>query len=173
MKQKLIMRSIFAIIVLAQLIGCQSLLASSSKHDRDARIADAENRLEAMLEHLPIPPGSILVKRIDLSTGGQMPDCEGYEILALYGTNEMSFAEMLDFYSTKMEALGWHPRLADAKGRSFDMGEEFYVGVSDQYLVSGVGVTAVNEAKSRFRTPYLLELITSLTLPVLPECKGG
>jgi hypothetical protein len=116
-----------------------------------------------------------LIKQVIVPGGGQMPQCDGREAQALFGTDELSYKEVMDFYTSTMQDAGWHPHLEAVtdRGRSFDLGDEFSLAVSDLYNVSSIGKDVVLEAKGRFQTIYLLELSTPIELPVPPQCKGG
>ena len=161
---------VMTLLVIPLLTMCRS---ATPALDYQMRASNAEARLESLMKQLPAPPGAVLVKRVNNSTGGNMPECAGRQIEALFGTNDLSYREVLDFYTTSLQASGWHLLSADDKGRSFDMGDEFNADVSDLYNVSFVGRDAVQEGKSKFRTIYLLGLYTYIVLPVPSQCKGG
>ncbi len=140
----------------------------------EIRAANAEQRLEAAVQQLPAPPGAVVVHRVITTTGGTMPECEGREAHALLGTNEVSFGEVLDFYTSTLPSAGWDldPKYAtNARGRGFAKRPEFILEVSDAYNSSMVGPDAVREGKARFRTIYLLYLATPLQQPVPSQCE--
>ena len=111
------------------------------------------------------------MERVNASTGGQMPECAGRQTQVFFGTNDLSFEEVLAFYATTLQAQGWQLRSAGDHGRSFSMGDEFTADVSDLYDVSYIGQDTVQEGKDKFRTVYLLGLYTSVLVPAPPQCK--
>ncbi len=126
---------------------------------------------DSIMNHLPAVPGATLVKSVETSGGGQIAECMSVGVEELYGTNELSFAEILDFYTRSLEATGWHLRSSSAEGQTFET-NEFVLDVSNLYDVSLVGRDAVAEGKSRFKTIYLLYLSTPIVLPVPKKCTG-
>jgi hypothetical protein len=152
------------------LTGCQAITDSLISR---LTLTDTKTRLERMSVQVPVPPGAVSVKRVVLPSGGQMTECEGLELQELLGTNNMSFAEVLDFYSSSLQAAGWTLTLARERDRSFQKDDEFSLAISDQYNVAAIGIAAIGEAKSRYRTIYLLELLTPDEVPLPAQCKGG
>jgi hypothetical protein len=150
------------------LVACGTLLPSSYQD----RSLNAENRLADMMQQLPTPSGATLVEQVTTATSGQMPECEGREIYALFGTNELSLQEVLDFYTSAMQDAQWHLNRATNNDRNFSKGDEFLLDISD-IEISKIGRDAVNKAKSKFSTIYLLYLFTPLETPFPSQCKGG
>ncbi len=131
----------------------------------------AKNRVDAILQRLPVVPGSSLIKSVENPFQGTMAECASISFHRLYGTNDLSFREVLEFYTTSLQSTGWHLNLALDNARSFDMGEGIGLAVSDQYVFSAVGQTAIHEGRAKFRTLYLLEVGTSIIFPPLERCR--
>jgi hypothetical protein len=139
----------------------------------EVRASSAERRLDLAMQRLPIPPGTLLVEHVMATTGGTMPECEGRVIHALFGTDELSYREVLDFYTSTIPGEEWQadPRYSDDQDyRRFTIDNQYNLGISDAYNVSKVGPDAVREGKSRFRTIYLLSFSTPLEQPVADYC---
>lgn len=154
------------------LSGC-STLRYMEESSYEKRVPDAERRLESMMQQIPVPPGAILVERTTYTEVPAMAECTGVGIHALFGTNEQSLGEVFDFYTSELQKAGWHLTLAVEKGRSFKMGDEFNLGVSNQYNVSHIRPETIRGAEGNFQTIYLFELNTSVLLPVPSRCEGG
>lgn len=163
----LAMSLLFSVLLLP---ACRSV---TSILDYGMLSSKAEERLESMVKRLLTPPGAVLVKRVNASMGGQIPECQGNMIQAFYGTDDLSFQQVMSFYATSLQAQGWHLDAADNHGQTFSIGDEFTADVSDLVDVSFIGRDVIQEGKREYRTVYLLGLYTSILVPAPPQCKGG
>ncbi len=163
MKYKNAISIISSLSVMILLTGCGIQMPDNAK---------AQDRLQSMLQHLPIPPGAVLVGRANTSLSGQMAGCQGNIVESFYGTNDMSFQQVMDLYATSLKAQGWTLHSEYSFGLTFMLGE-FSADVSDRVDVSSIGLDLVQKGKSTYRTVYLLNLYTSDLVPVPSQCKGG
>lgn len=170
MRWKYALIPLLALVAILSWSGCQAVIFSIRY---PSLVADAKKRLETVSQRLPTARGSVLVEHVDTTAGGQMLECEGRVLEELYGTNELSFVEVLEFYTVSLQPAGWLPKLPTDRGRSFALGDEFHLEVSDNYNVSLIGVAAINEGQSRFRTIYSLRLSTPVVLPFPSHCREG
>lgn len=158
------------VLLLHFTMGCGTI-ARDVNYQLQAKTAEAN--VEQMFEHLPSPPGATLLDRYDGSTGGQILECGGRQIQALFGTNSLSFEEVLNFYGEALPKAGWTPLTIYDTARDFSKDNKYIFAVSNLYDVSMVRKNIVRDAKSKFKTLYLIEIITSVTNPVPTTCRGG
>ncbi len=128
------------------------------------------------LAGLPTPPGAILVttKRPYMWGAGNSPDCGQTAIDALYGTNDASYPEVLDFYTRELLARSWSISYADGDARVLMLGDrEFLVEVSKNYSFAGFGTSALGEAFGRFGTVYFVQVLAYTLRPVPSYCGNG
>lgn len=153
----------------ATLMGaCSSIWPS-----HEALVAAAEGKLSTKRDSLPVPPGAVLVGQAFTGSSGTIQGCESRWLQTLYGTNELSYAEVLDFYASALRGTEWQATAVYTDAVSFDAGDEFSMDVADYYNVSNIGPATVREAKSKFRTIYIVGLYTPLQMPVPSSCRGG
>ena len=131
-------------------------------------------RLEAVMRELPPPAGAVLVGRVNIDGGGNIQRCSGRQTQAVYGTDELSFDQILDYYTHVAQAKSWHLDLAAVKGRTFRMGQdEYLLEISNNYGLTAMGPAPAKEAQARYRTVYFFGLATHDILPVPDGCMGG
>ena len=148
--------------------GCQALVFSLRY---PGLVADANNRLQTMSQRLPTPPGSSLIQQVDTTGGGATLECDTRGIDKLYGTNDMTFAAVLDFYSSSLQSAGWQSKLATNSARTFRMDGEFNLEVSDLYDASMISKSAIEDGQSKFKTLFMLGLNTPILVPPPQECR--
>ncbi len=154
------------LLIALVLSGCTYNIAS-------VHAGNADERLESLMQQLPIPTDTFLLKRVNAWASAQMPECEGRRIEALLGTNNHSLEEVLEYYSKSLPVQGWHLRSSHENSRSFYLNDEFYAEISDLYETSSVGPDIVKEGRKNYQTLYLLWLYTGNVIPIPAKCQGG
>ncbi len=157
-------------VLMLCLIGCDAIL-NQLGFVSQRQIDEARERLDTMYRHLPAVPGAVLLQRVERSGGEQIDGCESVDIQELYGTNQISFDEVLDFYSKSLASEGAKLRLSSSNGRSFDI-NDFAFAVSAPPNVSLIDRNILSDAKSKFKTVYLIERNTLVIQPMPIRCKN-
>jgi hypothetical protein len=155
-------RMVAILIAFLTLAGCQGLPF------RNPTI-DAERKLTATLQALPVPPGAKLLAQESVYSGGTMPQCAGQELQALYGTNQWPYTEILDYYSAALPPAGWIPTV-EAEGREFRIGQEYSLSITNGFGGAMIARSTETAAKAEFKTVYLVWLSTPFRLPYPAEC---
>ena len=132
--------------------------------------ADAERKLNETLQALPIPPGAGLLAQESVYSGGTMAQCAAQELQVLYGTNQSSYTEVLDYYSTVLPPAGW-TSAAQGEGRSFRMGQELALAITNGFGGLMIARSTRTAAKAEFETVYMVVLSTPFRLPYPAECR--
>jgi hypothetical protein len=132
----------------------------------------AEARRDSAIRNLPLPPGAVIVKRVNFTDVGTMRECESLAAHVLVGTDALSYPEILEFYRRMLPAMGWGLRLSNDRGLDSAMDDDV-LSVTEGYDASMVGRDTVQDAKTRFRTLYLVTAFIRVFLPVPPQCIGG
>ncbi len=157
-------------ISFVQLLGCERItnqFGIISQQQLDA----AKMRLHETLPDLPTIPGSVLIESIEDMDDSREYICAGYQLNQLFGTNEYTFPEVLDFYSSELESLGWHPRFVLDYARTFESRNQIGLDVSDDYRFVLFGREVISASQSKFKTIFLLELTTPVVLPYPEQCR--
>lgn len=131
----------------------------------------AEYRLQSALQSLPTIPDAVVIKYWKGTSGGSEQGCGALVVEELIGTNDLSLPQVLNYYDTSLPAKGWKADVANKRGQSFHQEDEFYFAVSDLYDSSHVAGAGVVEAKSKFKTVFLLELSTPLNVSSFNKCQ--
>ncbi len=162
--------SMLGIMAVIFLVGCDSLW-NQFGFISNRQINATKDKLKSTAQHLPTPPGSVLIESVERMSPSRMVECTTLDLDRLIGSNEMSFSEVLDFYSSTLPSAGWQVRLVANDGRTFEFSGEIHLEVSDNYEFVPISKAAIREGKSKFRTMFLVEMFTPAILPVPKQCK--
>lgn len=162
-------RMVVILIAFWALAGCQGLSF------RNYSSADEEQKLAATLQALPIPPGARLLAQEPHYSGGigTMPQCAAQELQVLYGTNQSSFAEVLDYYSAVLLPAGW-TLTGDIEGtRGFRLGPKYSLALSITNRFGGLMIARSTRtaAEAEFETIYMIVLSIPFRQPYPVECR--
>jgi hypothetical protein len=97
----------------------------------------ARGTLDAEIEMLPIPPGSQVLARHDGISSGQIEECAGVFTELLLG-NDLSTADVHQFYSEKLTTSEWEVRLGNKDAIVLHKGDRYTVEISNNYYTSTV-----------------------------------
>ena len=147
-----------------ELVSCDSLINQFGLIS-EQQINAAKERLNVASQYLPTIPGSVLIGSIEGTDSGQVAECAGVYISRLFATNELSFQEVLDQYTSSLQSAGWQLNVVTDYGRTFEKSGEPHLEISDNYRFLAFDQTKVREGQSKFKTLFLVDLRT----PVIPD----
>ncbi len=157
---------VFAVaLVILTLVAC-------SPTDNPLNPLIAKGRAETALQELPQVPGRTFIARWDGTSGGAQEGCGVFEIEELVGTSELSLAEVLEVYARSLQTAGWKSLHTYPASRSFIKGDDLSLGISDVPTYNQFGVNTVDEARSKFRTVYLISVNTPLNPAAYAGCRN-
>lgn len=151
------------VLTFLTLVGCQGWPF------RDLS-ADAKRKLVATLQALPMPSGANLLAQKSVYSGGTMAQCAAQELQVLYGTNQSSYTEVLDYYSAVLPSPAWILAM-EAEGREFRMGQEYSLTITNGFGGTMIARSTRTAAEAEFKTVYMAWLSTPLSLPYPAECR--
>lgn len=146
MKHAVLIAGVTAALAVTLLAGCASRPAGLG------RAAAADSRLTAEIQRLPVPAGALLVEQLITDLDVRMPECQGRLLQALYGTNDMSVDEVLEFYESSLHGTKWAMTDVDKRSRAFAVGDELSMDVSDYLLLGRFGSERLKDARASFKT---------------------
>ncbi len=120
------------------------------------------DKLREVSQHVPGIPGGVSLQRIEGMQPSRVPGCQSVHIYALYGTNDLSFTEVLDTYTARLESAGWQLSIGGDFGRSFKTSDDLHLEVSDNYRFLPFDRARVLEGQEKFKTLFLFALTTSV-----------
>lgn len=112
-------------VTLLLLIACRSNTSS------------AREILDAEVEKLPIPSGSVILARNDTLGGGQIPECAGVVTELLLGNNAPA-KDIYQFYTEELPSQGWKVDFQGTHSIGLYKEERFGMEISDSYYFSTV-----------------------------------
>lgn len=101
------------------------------------RSSSARDILDAEVEALPVPPGSVILARNDRLGGGQIPECAGVVTELLLG-NDAPAEDIYEFYTKELPSQGWNIDFQGTYSIGLSKGKRFRMEVSDSYYFSSV-----------------------------------
>jgi hypothetical protein len=142
-------RVIVIVLVLVLLIGCRL------PYD-DFAYTSAREILNTEVDALPLPPGSQILARYDGVSTGQIEVCRGMITELLVGNN-LSAADVYQFYRDQLVALGWEVTLDitldEAPGVTLEKDNRYGIEISDNYYVStGISRDTIKNAETQFES---------------------
>jgi hypothetical protein len=154
------------------LSGCSNIMNQLGFVSPD-QIEAARARLNDAESHLPTLPGVVILDSVEHIESGQMEECASYHLSQLIGTNEMTFPQVLDTFTSLLESSGWKLTFSVSYGRDFASDKKVGLEVSDNYKFVPISPTAISTGEGKFRTLLLIDLGTPIVIPVPKHCEGG
>ncbi len=99
-----------------------------------------------------------------------MPECMAIGSFELFGTNALSFQDVLDLYTKSLINEGWHLRFSESEGSGFDR-DDFALAISVPVKEFQCDPDIIAEGKRRFRTLFVIEMSTLVVRPVPKNCR--
>lgn len=158
---------IFSLVCLS---GCHNFLDHANLFGTD-QISAAKARLRDTSLTLPPVPGSTMLDSVENLRGGQMTECASYHLSQLIGTNELTFPQVLDFYTSSLASSGWRLTLSLNYGRTFTADKGVGLEISDNYRFVPINPTAIRSGEDRFKSMFLVDLGTPVLFPVPNQCQ--
>lgn len=141
------------------LLICTTILngcVASFEVQANARLA----MLKADLPSVPTIPGSELLDSQENIVRSHVPSCATVDISRLYGTNDLTFQEVIKWYTTNLNARDWRLNSAGVGGAVYIGSEEISLGVSDGYRWLPSMKESVQRGQGKFKTLFLVGLST-------------
>lgn len=118
----------------------------------------ALRELRGLSPTIPIPPGAVVLASLEGGDGSRIDACSGAHIYRLYGTNEMSETQVLDWFSSSLPPDAWHPKTVADRVLTFVSDRQVTLEVSDSYRYLPFEKAIVLEGQQRFQTLFLVGL---------------
>jgi len=117
--------------------------------------------VEALADHLPLPPDAVLLDRKDTTEGHDTPGCWLVSTYRWYGTNDLTLDQVLSFYDHTLDRSFWQPDLFDSHGHAFSHGQEdLFLDIDDHYPVPPN--IDLRHAAQHVKTVFIVTLVRRL-----------
>jgi len=149
-----------------------ALLASILSGLYLAGCTSGAERIDKLLETLPMPSNVDLLYEQDGVRQGSQDACFFPYTKQLYGTNQ-SFEQIVTFYTSTLDQAGWHKRVDDLVppgSLSWEKGRDFWLSLSSDPRLD-FPEEVVSDAHSHYETVYFL-VVTYIDRIAREKCLG-
>jgi len=146
------MRALLSVLLTCTIIlnGC----ISSFETQANARLT----MLKADLQNVPTIPGGELLDSQENIVPSRVPRCATVDISQLYGTNTLTFQEVIKWYTANLNSSEWRLNSVGAGGAVYTGSREVSLGISDGYRWLPSMKKSVQQGQARFKTLFLVGL---------------
>lgn len=141
-------------------LGCFFCIAmiSACMFTFNSRANERLKQLESLLDTIPVVTDSKLIKHDERIVRSHVPKCGRVQIWQLFGTNAMTFQEVLDYYEAHVDQNTWQIERVDENGASFTESKNINLGISQNLNWPSSFMQDVQSEQTKFKTLFLISL---------------